>query len=115
MSVMKASNLVKPGKIRRCRTNYVKAIGTATAQHRLRGMARRQARAEAKRQREFAVRAVRRLRCPVRGGCKKGCRPGRTLPRGFGVETSRPRRVKKDWIVTAVSYASYDVVCTCPR
>ncbi len=115
MAVLKANNLVKPGKIRRCRTTYVKAIGTATARHRLRGMARRQARAEAKRQREFAVRAVRRLRCPVRGGCKKGCRQGRTLQRGLGIEMSRPQRVQKDWIVTAVSYSSYDVVCKCPR
>src|SRR5262245_39819388 len=72
-------SILSPGYVSKCRPTCIRATGTATAYARTATGATREARAEARRLRDKAVRRVRDRGCPKNGGCAAGCQQGRIL------------------------------------
>jgi hypothetical protein len=109
------TNETSINRVTRCKLTFVKATGRATARAATRAAARAQARGEAQRQLNMADARARGLPCPARGGCPRPCRQGPPLLRGFGTNTTRPRRVAGQWQASCTMFRSYDINCSCPR
>ena len=77
-------SILGPDGISKCRPIRIRASGEATAYATTGPAALREARTEARRLRDQAVRRVRAIRCPRKGGCAAGCQQGRTLRIAWG-------------------------------
>ena len=99
----------------KCRPVRIRASGEATAYAATGGAALREARTEARRLRDQAVRRVRAIRCPKKGGCAAGCQQGRTLRIAWGTRLW-PARPRGDlWYASVREYHVYLMVCRCPK
>jgi hypothetical protein len=106
---------VAPYGTSKCRPVRVRASGTAMAYAATGAAAIREARTEARRLRDQAVRRVRGLRCPKKGGCTAGCQQGRTMRVAWGTRVSPPRPSAGRWYSWVSEYHVYLMICRCPE
>ncbi len=110
-----ALSTVGPYGTSKCRPVRIRASGEATAYAATGPAALREARTEARRLRDQAVRRVRTIRCPKKGGCAAGCEQGRTLRIAWGTRLwpAKPRGDK--WYASVREYHVYLMICRCPE
>jgi hypothetical protein len=106
---------VAPGSISRCRPVRIRATGTATAYAATGPAAVREARTAARALRDQAVRRVRAMRCPPKGGCVAGCQQGRTMRIGWSTRLTPARRRGDMWYASVLEYHIFLVICRCPE
>ena len=110
-------SILSPGYVSKCRPTRIRATGTATAYAQTAGGATREARAEARRLRDKAVRRLRDRGCPKNGGCAAGCQQGRIMKIAWGTRLTPPRPSPYKigwWHATAAEYHVLLVNCRCP-
>ncbi len=115
MTIVTDKSTVEPASIKECRPTYVRAIGTATAMAETPKAAVAEAKSDAKDCRDQADAAAKNMACPARGGCAAGCRQGRSMKTGSGLDWTVPVKKAGGWVVTATAYNGYSINCWCPR
>lgn len=110
-----ATATVGPYGTYKCRPVRIRASGEGSAIAATGAGANREARAEARRMLDRAVRRVRTIRCPKKGGCAAGWphpedRLGHTTV--AGQEARRRRQVGS---ISATLYQFYYMICRCPE
>ena len=110
-----ATATVGPYGTNKCRPVRIKASGEASAIAATGAGATIEARAEARRMLDRAVRRVRTIRCPKKGGCAAGCQQGRTMRIAWGTRLW-PAKPRGDmWYASVREYHVYLMICRCPE
>jgi hypothetical protein len=110
-----ATATVGPYGTSKCRPVRIRASGEASAIAATGAGATREARAEARRMLDRAVRRVRTIRCPRKGGCAAGCQQGRTLKIAWGTRLwPAEQRADGRWEASVRHHQFYYMICRCP-
>ena len=110
-----ALSTVGPYGTSKCRPVRIRASGEATAYAATGAAALREARTEARRLRDQAVRRVRAIRCPKKGGCAAGCQQGRTLRIAWGTRPVAGQATRRPVVRVGREYHVYLMICRCPE
>jgi hypothetical protein len=110
-----AGSTVGPYGMSKCRPVRIRASGVATAYAATGAAAIREAPTEARRLRDQAVRRVRTIRCPKKGGCAAGCQQGRTMRIAWGTRLTPARPRAGMWYATVRECHVYLMICRCPE
>jgi hypothetical protein len=103
---------IKPPSITSCKRTYINAWGRAEASDLNATKAVRDALAAARTQIALAVTDARALTC-TSAPCSTGCRQGRIVRVGSGIDRNVPTKKAGLWVARAWGFESFERYCSC--